>query len=520
VSRLGIILSSKFVETDVSEVYGALPPSFLPVRNRRLYVDQVEILAQTCDRIILTLPIDFSIPNSDLYLIKTLGAEIVRVDKNFSIEEAIVFCLAVIADSSLPFEILYGDTILEGDMPLDSVAITNKPDRHHWGKNESIVKLENSNESGTELVMAGRFCFSNQKYFLRAVEKSNGEILSAITFYEDLHPLNYFVGDSWFDFGHLSTLQQSKLAAAESRHFNSLEIMDSVVIKRSSNLQKLQDEIEWYRCVPSEAERFIPRLRSWGLDHYEIDYIASPTLHELLVLGNLDRQNWLNIFQGLAKYFQVASSIGSKYYEKSQSSIPLIQLLEQKTIRRAAEFLDQDTVHFQNSNAEMKSIINYENIVLLINEIDLENTSFYGLFHGDMCATNIFWDVHEDTCKLIDPRGQNHRLSEVPLGDLRYDLAKIYQSFVLGYDLVLADKFEYASSTRHEKLQFLDEPQSEFYYELIRDVLCKPLGIDIAEIHLMGIILLIGLLPLHSDRPDRQIAFLQIIKQEIERLNR
>jgi len=520
VHRLGIILSSKFVETEVSEVYGVLPPSFLPIKNRRLYIDQIKILSQKCTRIILTLPTDFVIPNSDLSLIKTLGVEIIRVSKYFTIVEVIVFCLDIVADSSLPFEILYGDTILEGDMPLDSVAITNKPDRHLWGKNESIVKLENSQESGTELMMAGRFCFSNQKYFLSAIEKSNSEILSAMTFYENLHPLKYFMADIWFDFGHLSTLQQSKLAATESRYFNSIEIKNSVVIKRSSNLQKLQDEIAWYRCVPREAEQFIPRLRSWGLDYYEIDYVASPTLHELLVLGNLDRQSWLKIFQGLAKYFQVASFIGFKYNEKFQSSLTLIELLKEKTIQRAAEFLNQDSVFFQDSNAEVKFIINYENIVLLINQIDLKNTSFFGFFHGDLCATNIFWDVHKNTCKLIDPRGQNHQSTEPPFGDLRYDLAKIYQSFVLGYDLVLEDKFDYVPSVERENLKFQDEPQSEFYYELIRDVLCKPLGIDIAEIHIMGIILLIGLLPLHSDRPDRQFAFLQIIKQEIERLNR
>lgn len=519
-NRLGIVLSSKFVETDVSEVYGVLPPSFLPVRNQRLYAKQIEILSQKCNRIVMTLPIDYRIPNSDLKLIETLGIEIIRVDKNFTIEEVIIFCLEVIGDTSLPFEILYGDTILQGDMPLDSVAVAIKPDRHLWGKNESILELEHMQGSGAEFVMAGRFCFSDQKSFLEAAAKSTGEILTTMMLYEDFHPLKYFVGDGWLDFGHLSTLQQSKLAATESRYFNSIEISDSVVTKRSSNLQKLKEEIAWYRSVPREAEIFVPKMHSWGADYYELDYIASPTLHELLVLGNLDRQNWLKIFQGLAKYFKVAISITSGSYDGPQQLATLSELLEQKTFQRAAEFLSQNSTFSETFNVDIDTIISHQNISYLINQIDMRNTESLGFFHGDLCATNIFWDSREDTCKFIDPRGQNFESINTPLGDLRYDIAKIYQSFVLGYDLVLEDKFEYVPISGNLKLRFLDEPQSEFYRGLITDELCKPLGIDVAEIHMMGILLIIGLLPLHSDRPDRQNAFLQIIRQEIERLQK
>jgi hypothetical protein len=520
VNRLGILLSSKFVEVDVSEVYGDLPPSFLPVGNQRLYVKQIEVLSQECNRIVMTLPIDYRIPNSDIKLIETLGVEIIRVDKNFTIEEVIIFCLEVIGDTSLPFEILYGDTILRGDMPLDSVAVAIKPDRHLWGKNESILKLEHMHGSGVEFVMAGRFCFSDQKSFLGAVAQSTGEILTTMMFYEGFQPLSYFVGDGWLDFGHLSTLQQSKLAATESRYFNSIEISDSLVTKRSSNLQKLKKEIAWYRSVPSEAERFVPKMRSWGADYYELDYIASPTLHELLVLGNLDRQNWLKIFQGLAKYFKIAISIKPDSCDESLQLSTLSELLDQKTFQRAAEFLSQNSDLSETFSVDIDTIISHQNITFLINQIDMRNRDSIGFFHGDLCATNIFWDSRKDTCKLIDPRGQNSKSSTVPLGDLRYDIAKIYQSFVLGYDLVLEDKFEYVPISGHLKLRFLDEPQSDFYRDLITDELCKPLGIDVEEIHIMGIILMIGLLPLHSDRPDRQNAFLQIISQEFESLHK
>jgi hypothetical protein len=189
-----------------------------------------------------------------------------------------------------------------------------------------------------------------------------------------------------------------------------------------------------------------------------------------------------------------------------------------KTQVRCELFLSTKPKLKDFDNLQLIDIFSRQNIDLLLSKINITDTRFLGVIHGDMCATNIFWDGVSDTLKIIDPRGDATSNSKGIYGDIRYDVAKLYQSFVLGYDFVLAgleretnteEKSKSVSYLKHSSINFDGIFQSKLF---------APLGISQTEIAAIATLLMLGLLPLHADRIDRQNEFVHIILKMLEEL--
>jgi hypothetical protein len=124
------------------------------------------------------------------------------------------------------------------------------------------------------------------------------------------------------------------------------------------------------------------------------------------------------------------------------------------------------------------------------------------LIHGDLCLSNILYDLRCRICKFIDPRGS----FGIPgiYGDPRYDVAKMYHSVYGLYDFVTNDLFDVKVDGR----------------EITLDIRCRPFHKDVCsrfervffeEFDRREILLLTGLLfasmpALHYDVPKRQVA--------------
>ena len=59
--------------------------------------------------------------------------------------------------------------------------------------------------------------------------------------------------------------------------------------------------------------------------------------------------------------------------------------------------------------------------------------------HGDLCLSNILYDLRSRICKLLDPRGSFGAAGIY--GDPRYDVAKLYHSIYGLYDFIANDLF-------------------------------------------------------------------------------
>jgi hypothetical protein len=511
---VGIILSGKYSDFEITQQYGLLPPSFLPLSGQRLYASQIEYLSKFCARIFLTIPSDFELTSFDEEELSAMKVRTIRSNPDISINDALLQVLSVVQNQGESIAVLYGDTLINEEIPINSVTIYKKPETYSWGRNKGISEYELLQDEYVEMMMAGFFYLSDVKLLESSIHQSDGSILDTLDSYSRSLPLCYQKVHTWNDFGHIGTLQQSQLFFSESRFFNLVKITEFGVSKQSTEISKLNAEIVWYENLPAEFQKYVPKLISKSMNEYTIEYIPFPTLHDLLIYGNLSLTQWIRLFSRLFTYFLEAKEFSGK-----TNQIALESLLREKTKARCEQFLTTNPNLKDFNDIELRNILSERNINLLLSKIELENSRFSGVLHGDMCATNIFWDGTSETLKTVDPRGDSTGISRGVYGDIRYDIAKLYQSFVLGYDFVLSGNGKRVNATENlTKISSLRYSKVDFE-AIFQTMLFDPLDIDQTEIAAIATLLMMGLLPLHADRVDRQNQFVHIIVDMLYRLN-
>ncbi|HBB3657059.1 TPA: hypothetical protein KAD69_004656, partial [Escherichia coli] len=130
------------------------------------------------------------------------------------------------------------------------------------------------------------------------------------------------------------------------------------------------------------------------------------------------------------------------------------------------------------------------------------------ILHGDLCFSNILFNSRLNSIKVLDPRGISHNGEETILGDQKYDLAKLCHSVIGLYDYVISGRYHLDGDLFNNAVIRFDidtrikSIQQEFYeYKFLSNI-------SVGEIMPLTTLLFLSMLPLHSDRPDRQKAML------------
>ncbi len=76
----------------------------------------------------------------------------------------------------------------------------------------------------------------------------------------------------------------------------------------------------------------------------------------------------------------------------------------------------------------------------LVDSYKLLQKDNFSIVHGDLCFSNILFDIKTNILRLIDPRGE---FGEFDIyGDVRYDIAKLSHSVSGRYDFIINDLFQ------------------------------------------------------------------------------
>jgi hypothetical protein len=122
--------------------------------------------------------------------------------------------------------------------------------------------------------------------------------------------------------------------------------------------------------------------------------------------------------------------------------------------------------------------------------------------HGDMCLSNILYDLRSRVCKFIDPRGSFGAAGIY--GDPRYDVAKLYHSIYGLYDFITNDLFHVEIEGNRVELDIRSRPQHQQIQERFEKVFFAEF--DRREILLITGLLFASMPALHYDAPKRQMA--------------
>jgi hypothetical protein len=236
---------------------------------------------------------------------------------------------------------------------------------------------------------------------------------------------------------------QDRLATRDvsTRAFGSratIELQDSVVVKRFSDEQMQANESNWYRAANFS---FLPKVHA-----------SKP-----LVLERLDAEPyWLRLERNPSSRLEAEAvhkvSEMARAIHSSRPSIPAdFSASQRQYLDKTIERLERVDFLFQDFNRNGITVNDraYSNpIEMLDRHAGVVQAIFptrFHFIHGDLQLSNCLID-RSDRLFLIDPRGS---FGGTPLfGDALYDFAKLYYSFCGGYDVFSTGRNKFAADGR------------------------------------------------------------------------
>jgi hypothetical protein len=514
-----VILSGSYCTAEIASEYGKLPPSFLPVANRRLYELQIGLARQCHATPVLTLPADYAIPPVDQAALAASGVRVVRSPVSLSLTEAVQFVLEVI-DAHGPMHLLFGDTLveIEDSVGTDRLAVHQTEGYYNWAyivsQPDGSFKVKSGYGDGVEprSVVCGYFAFADADELRRAFVAESG-FAEGINAYLAARPMQAVDIATWHDFGHLALIYQSKRNMLVSRSFNSVASDGVAVVKTSSAVGKMNAEASWYEAIPPDLRVFTPQYLGRLPDGtgYRIEYLYLPNLAELYVFGDLPGNIWKSILSKcidfIDKFRRVKPDRNSNFATEAFARQFYENMFVAKTRERIGAFLGA-----RGWPADIRLSVNghvfpplddvFDRLFAAITPTTADDIC---LWHGDFFFGNMLYDFRAGRIKAIDPRGGDASNSNAIYGDWRYDVAKLAHSIVGGYDTLLAGRVDF-SGDPVEGFRF-ERERSKSQEAVERDFRAARLGrapLYTREIQAMTSLMFLTMLPLHADSARRQ----------------
>ena len=519
---IAIITSGAYVNADIAAEFGLIPPAFLPIGNRRLYVWQVEALRQTLPDIpiYLTVPADYEVGAGDRRQLDELGVTVVHSLEGLSLGAAVAFAVLSTGNIDKRLLILHGDTLLL-DYPFDKIDAVSggvTDSYYAWGafsrRRNGALRIREEREvaaAAQSTVLTGAFFFADTPLFLKCLAVARNRFVEAIALYSEARALEVVEEGRWLDFGHLHTYFQSRRRITSERHFNRLESKSSFFVKSSVKKAKVEAERDWFLGLPDDLKIFAPLVleapASDDFGAYMIEYIHAAPLSDIYVFGQLPASVWRTVFAGCNGFLTAAAAHkGGKAHAAGWSA-----LYEQKTLSRLDAFaanagvdLDAEWTINGRRTPSLRRITE-----LMAKDIGAPAKDDITIVHGDFCFSNILFDFRAQRIKVIDPRGIDAKDRPTLFGDRRYETAKLHHSVVGRYDYILAGFHETRRPSSHElELALPDDARTRNIQAIFQETAFGGRGLDDLKAHQISVLLFLSMLPLHADDASRQLALL------------
>lgn len=509
-----LIMSGSYVQSELNAEFGHIPPSFLPLGNKRLFQHQIKLAPSGC-KIYLSVPEDYAINPIDCDWLVKRHVTLLRTPHALNLGQGLVACLNLIDEPvNSPLHLLFGDTLFtelpEGN---DILAVSEAQSNYQWssvdGNNIDWLSRSGSNSN----VVCGYFKFKAPRKIIRCITQEKWDFIKGVDRYKKENGLSQAVVIDWYDFGHVNTYYHSKAAFTTQRSFNELTINPKYIEKSSSKSQKIKAEANWFDVLPRLMKSYTPQYLGHtetceGKFSYRLEYLHNTALNELYVFSEMPNIIWGNILEHCLNFIQDCNAEISTQAVISQD---INQLFGVKTIERLKEF--KATRDFTLSdkwifNGDLSISIEQ---ILAESEKHLPNKSkIPTLMHGDFCFSNILYDFRANRIKTIDPRGMAPSGEITIYGDTHYDIAKLSHSILGMYDWIVAGYHQTHIDWRAKKIQF--HISGDLKHKDTQSMFIAMVGqkhkLTAVNLYAMQLQLFLSMLPLHADDPYRQEGLL------------
>ncbi len=326
---------------------------------------------------------------------------------------------------------------------------------------------------------------------------------------------------NWLDIGHEATYPLLKKSTITSRFFNSIitDERNNSITKKSSNKQKIDNEISFYKNIPNKIKRYFPEIlrieQNASYSSYEMEFISKPTLSEIYLFNELGHNSIFRIFISIEKVLNafyenkhfVEDCPTWIYSAKTNSRIEnLSKIINQNETDDISILKSIYNNSFKINNINFPSLERtFFNLKEQIKKFDNISSLFIG--HGDLCFNNILVDPLYGDIKLIDPKAEQYFDKNIyGLVDKFYDLSKLNHSIEGIYDSVVNNLY---------RLEILDiknisfevyKPKEYDIYNMYFTEIISYKRIKKDDLRLLTANLFFSMLPLHIENVKKVIA--------------
>jgi dTDP-glucose pyrophosphorylase len=450
-----------------------------------------------------------------------IGLQIAHSVRDGTIIDSLCAALEICKPEGLT-RIILGDTLIRDSFHglRDFVYVATVEDSRRWclaltDDDQRIVDYMEKRDiaRGEHQALAGYYHICDGKYLQECIVKSRAggesELSDVLRRYGAVHPLFAKSVSEWYDFGHIDQLVAARRRLIQPRAFNTLSINPvlNTITKVSLHEVKLQDELDWYLNLPDQLKVLTPRIVDFQRQngHLRIvqEYYGYPTLAELFLYGDLHADTWKSI---LRQVLAIHSEF--KQYKGALSKDDIVMMYTSKVFQRIAEtvsqdpewhvYLERETIVF--NGVPLRNLHSLKQGIYQKAEQIAENARVC-IIHGDLCFSNILFDLNNQIIRLIDPRG---RFGQKGIyGDPRYDIAKLRHSVHEFYDYIVADMFDLREESERSEAAFYDISVMRSVGDSFDEMIAGS-GYGLDEIKFIEGLLFISMLPLHRGHMRRQ----------------
>jgi len=509
-----LIMSGAYVSQELQSEFGKIPPSFLPLGNRRLFQHQVNSVPEG-KKIFISLPEHFIIESHDRSWLEEHHVSVLRVPEGLTLGASLVASLNLAEyDNNPPLSILFGDTLLPS-LPLDEniISISKVEDSYRWAVvDDSQNSWLNTSDGRLELdqhdVVCGYFNFNQPRQLLKALTMAHWDFIESLNFYHEKCGLSSVEVHDWLDCGHINTYYRSKAKFTTQRSFNNLEITPHWIRKSSYKTAKIAAEANWFEQVPAHLRVFLPQYLGSKIEKqsasYQLEYLHYTALNEIL-----------NACLSFIEQCQLHEA------PSQTKALDFKILFDQKTNDRLNEYCQSigcelDTVWSFNGQFDAS----FEDLLSCSNQFLPAPSMKQNVVHGDFCFSNILYDFRTDNIKTFDPRGLDLHDEFTIFGDSYYDVAKLSHSLLGLYDWIIAGYYDVQINDRDISFKVGDSESIKGIQTLFLTLINDKFQLSSNALYAMQIHLFLSMLPLHADDEKRQQALManafrlyQIIKE-------
>ena len=508
-----LIMSAAYVGQELESEFGKIPPSFLPLGNRRLFQYQIALAPEGVE-VLLSIPKHFCISTIDESWLEQRNVTILRTPEKLDLGASLVAALNISGKSlDNPLHILYGDTLYrslpEGD---DIASVSAAKGSYSWAAltadHTSWLKKIDSSQEDQQNIIDGYFKFSNPRRLINNIIQSEWDYISGLNLYHNDIGLTAVRSNGWLDFGHVNNYYNSKAEFTTQRAFNELKITSKWVEKSSIKNEKIAAEANWFAKIPCSLRGYTPQFlgkqKSDNSISYRLEYLHLTALNELFVFSRLPTHILNQILSSCIEFLCLCKKNKSELEDSGNS---LEELFHVKTDQRLNEYCAENNITLDDvwkfngtKSVTLRKILDDSLKNLPIND---EPQS---VIHGDFCFSNILYDFRANKIKTIDPRGITNSGDITIYGDIRYDVSKLSHSILGLYDWIIAGYYSVEVSDYNIEFYIAEDGVHKDTQHAFINMVENAFQLSAKNLYAMQIQLFLSMLPLHSDDKSRQKA--------------